>query len=152
MPTEPPTCPRAPLSWGELIDKITILEIKSERLTTREALQNVRHELHLLDNVIGEIATLPPRLLELKSDLRSVNQRLWEIEDAIRGKEAQKLFDEEFIELARSVYITNDERGRIKRSIDLLLNSAVVEEKQYVRYESERNGSALKRPSGAEHD
>ncbi len=101
MPTEPPTCPRAPLSWGELIDKITILEIKSERLTTPEALQNVRHELHLLDNVIGEIATLPPRLLELKSDLRSVNQRLWEIEDAIRGKEAQKLFDEEFIELAR---------------------------------------------------
>ena len=132
-----PIEPWAPISWGELIDKITILEIKSERLTTPAALQNVQHELRLLGNVISELAP-PPRLLELKADLRAVNQRLWEIENAIRGKEAQKLFDEEFIELARSVYIINDERGRIKRNINLLLNSRIVEEKQYLRYESEQ--------------
>src|SRR6266851_1938461 len=130
-----PTEPWAPISWGELIDKITILEIKSERLTTPAALQNVQHELRLLGNVISELAP-PPRLLELKADLRAVNQRLWEIENAIRGKEAQKLFDEEFIELARSVYIINDERGRIKRNINLLLNSIIIEEKQYPHYES----------------
>jgi len=76
--------------------------------------------------------------MELKAELRAVNQRLWEIENAIRGKEAQKLFDEEFIELARSVYTMNDERGRIKRNINLLLNSRIVEEKQYLRYESEQ--------------
>jgi len=131
-----PTEPWAPVSWGELIDKITILEIKSERLTTQEALQNVQHELRLLGNVASELVPPPPRLLELKANLRAVNQRLWEIENAIRGKEAQKLFDEEFIELARSVYIMNDERGRIKRNINLLLNSRIIEEKQYLRYES----------------
>ena len=133
-----PTEPWAPTSWGELMDKITILEIKSERLTTQEALQNVQHELRLLGNVTSELVPPPPRLLELKANLRAVNQRLWEIENAIRGKEAQKLFDEEFIELARSVYIMNDERGRIKRNINLLLNSRIVEEKQYLRYESEQ--------------
>ena len=132
-----PTEPWAPVSWGELIDKITILEIKSERLTAPAALQNVQHELRMLGDVISELVP-PPRLLELKADLRAVNQRLWEIENAIRGKEAQKLFDEEFIELARSVYIMNDERGRIKRNINLLLNSRIVEEKQYLRYESEQ--------------
>ena len=81
--------PWAPISWGELIDKITILEIKSERLTTQAAMQNVQHELRLLGNVASELVPPPPRLLELKADLRAVNQRLWEIENAIRGKEAQ---------------------------------------------------------------
>ncbi len=90
----------------------------------------------MLGNVTSELVPPPPRLLELKANLRAVNQRLWEIENAIRGKEAQKLFDEEFIELARSVYIMNDERGRIKRNINLLLNSRIIEEKQYLRYES----------------
>jgi len=94
-----PIEPWAPISWGELVDKITILEIKSERLTTPAALQNVQNELRLLGNVISELAPPPPRLLELKADLRAVNQRLWEIENAIRRKEAQKRFDEEFIEL-----------------------------------------------------
>lgn len=130
-----PTEPWAPISWGDLIDKITILEIKSERLTAQGALQNIQHELRLLGNVASGLVP-PPRLLELKANLRAVNQRLWEIENAIRGKEAQKLFDEEFIELARSVYIMNDERGRIKRNINLLLNSRIIEEKQYFHYES----------------
>jgi hypothetical protein len=94
-----PTEHWVPISWGELIDKITILEIKSERLTTPAALQNVQHELRLLGNVTLELVPPPPRLLELKTNLRAVNHRLWEIENAIRGKEAQKLFDEEFIEL-----------------------------------------------------
>jgi hypothetical protein len=132
-----PIEPWAPISWGELIDKITILEIKLERLTTQEARQNVHHELRLLGNVASQFVP-PPRLFELKANLRAVNQRLWEIENAIRGKEAQKLFDEEFIELARSVYIMNDERGRIKRNINLLLNSRIIEEKQYLHYESEQ--------------
>ena len=132
-----PTEPWAPISWGELIDKITILEIKSERLSTQAALQNVQRELRLLGNVTSKLVP-PPRLLELKAELRAINRRLWEIEDAIRGKEAKKLFDEEFIELARSVYIMNDERGRIKRNINLLLNSRIIEEKEYLHYESEQ--------------
>jgi hypothetical protein len=134
-----PIEPWVPISWGELMDKITILEIKSERLTAPAALQNVQRELRLLGNVTSELVPPPPRLLELKANLRAVNLRLWEIENAIRGKEAQKLFDEEFIELARSVYIMNDERARIKRNINLLLNSRIIEEKQYPHYESEQN-------------
>jgi len=123
--------PRVPVSWGELIDKITILEIKTERLSDPAALDNVRRELALL------LDALPPptdALDRLRRDLAQVNRRLWDIEDAIRAKEASRSFDAEFIALARSVYRTNDERSRIKRDINHLLQSPLIEEKHYVQY------------------
>jgi hypothetical protein len=125
--------PAVQISWGELIDKITILEIKSERLTAQQALQNVRHELAALSRPLEGIE-IPPNLSYLRSKLRDINERLWQIEDSIRDKEARKEFDQEFIDLARSVYITNDERGRIKREINALLKSRLIEEKQYTPY------------------
>ena len=125
------TAPRAPISWGELIDKITILEIKLERIQSPRSADNVRRELALLLDLLPEPQ---PELDALRGELRKMNQRLWDIEDAIRTKEAARAFDAEFIELARSVYRSNDERARIKREINALLRSDIVEEKQYVRY------------------
>jgi hypothetical protein len=124
--------PRVPVSWGELLDKISILEIKVERLGAAVARGNAAHELALLR---AELATdVPPGLTALRAALVEVNRRLWETEDAIRGKEAGKAFDAEFIELARVVYRCNDERSRIKRAINELLGSEIIEEKQYVGY------------------
>ena len=123
--------PRVPVSWGELIDKITILEIKVERLSAPDARQNAQHELALL------LAALPPRsdaLERLRRELAAVNRRLWDIEDAVRAKESKQSFDDEFVALARSVYRTNDERSRIKRDINRLLRSPLIEEKHYVQY------------------
>ena len=123
-----------PVSWGELVDKIVILEIKSERLTTPSALDNVRRELELLRRIANSITDPEGKLRVLKTALKVVNGSLWDIENQIREKEASRLFDQEFIELARSVYRNNDERGRLKREINLLLNSELVEEKQYTGY------------------
>ncbi|HTI86183.1 MAG TPA: DUF6165 family protein [Alphaproteobacteria bacterium] len=125
--------PLVPTSWGELLDKIAILEIKSERLTSAAALANVRNELSQLEAVAAKIPVDPP-LTALKGALKTVNEALWDIEDRIREHEARQAFDADFIELARAVYKTNDERGRIKREINLKLNSALVEEKQYQKY------------------
>ena len=123
--------PRVPVSWGELIDKITILEIKTERLRAPAARTNAAHELALL----REVLTAPPAgLAALRAELAAVNRRLWDIEDDIRRKEASKAFDAEFIALARAVYRNNDERGRMKRAINELLGSDIIEEKQYVGY------------------
>jgi len=122
--------PRVPVSWGELIDKITILEIKVERMRAPEAVANARRELELLRSVLGE----PDGVAAMKDALAAVNRTIWDIEDAIRAKEAAGSFDNEFIELARSVYQNNDERSRIKRAINETLRSAIIEEKQYVRY------------------
>jgi hypothetical protein len=127
-----PVTPRVPVSWGELIDKITILEIKLERLNVLDARNNAAHELGLLR---AELATnVPPGLAALRGELAATNRRLWDIEDAIRRKEAARAFDAEFIELARAVYHSNDERSRIKRAINDLLGSDIIEEKQYVGY------------------
>jgi hypothetical protein len=123
-----------PISWGELLDKITILEIKSERLTSRAALVNVRHELELLSGIADGAADRDQTLLALKTALRNINEELWTIEDRIREKEAMQLFDHEFTELARSVYRNNDLRGQLKREINRLLKSDLVEEKQYTQY------------------
>jgi hypothetical protein len=124
--------PRVPVSWGELLDKITILEIKAERLSVPGARRNAVHELALLR---AELATdVPPRLAALRGQLAAVNRRLWDTEDAIRRKEAGQAFDAAFIELARAVYRCNDERSRIKRAINELLGSEIIEEKQYVGY------------------
>ena len=122
--------PRVPVSWGELIDKITILEIKVERLRSAEAVTHARRELALLVTVMGQRDDLDA----LKDELAAVNRSLWDIEDAIRAKEAAGAFDAEFIELARAVYHRNDERSRIKRAINEALQSPIIEEKQYVRY------------------
>jgi Family of unknown function (DUF6165) len=123
--------PSVPISWGELLDKITILEIKSERLRNPVALANSVHELALLRSVLSEAAEAPPALATLRDELVSVNRRLWDIEDDLRRQEATKTFDAAFIELARAVYRNNDQRSRIKRAINELLGSGIIEEKQY---------------------
>ena len=119
---------------GELIDKITILDIKSERIDDPEKLKNVRHELGILKKTQEESVSLSPKLDELTAGLKGVNEQLWEIEDDIRLCEGAKDFGKKFIELARAVYITNDERARLKRQINELLGSAIVEEKSYKPY------------------
>jgi hypothetical protein len=125
--------PAVAVSWGELIDKITILEIKEQRLTSPQAVANVRAELAALNGVFAALSP-PASLTPLKQALKAINETLWDIEDHIRAKEAAKSFDPQFIELARSVYINNDERARIKREINGLLKSSLVEEKQYTSY------------------
>jgi hypothetical protein len=123
--------PVIPVSWGELLDKIAILEIKAARLRAPEAAANVECELMLLREAAG---SLPPETAPLRSALLAVNTRLWRIEDEIRAKEAAGDFGPGFIALARAVYRENDERGRIKRALNRLLQSALVEEKQYAAY------------------
>ena len=126
--------PLIPISWGELIDKIVILEIKVERLKSESARDNVRRELEELSVIAGDVEKQHAKITALKTDLKRTNETLWQIEDDIREKESQKSFDDEFVALARAVYRTNDERGRIKREINALLKSDVTEEKQYSRY------------------
>ena len=122
----------APVSFGELIDKITILEIKSERISDEGKLVNVRHELEILEQTwrdAGNADVTDPR-----ARLKAVNEELWEIEDDIRIKESKREFDDRFIELARAVYVTNDKRANIKKEINLALGSELVEEKSYEDY------------------
>lgn len=128
----PPAIPRVPVSWGELIDKITILEIRRRKLDGA-AKANVAKELTLLRDVARPVCN-DCEVKELASRLKTVNETLWEIEDRIRGKEAAGVFDSEFVELARSVYRTNDARGEIKRQINMRLGSVLVEEKRYQPY------------------
>lgn len=126
--------PIIPVSWGELVDKITILETKSERLTDTKALLNVRKELDLLSRIFSDAGQAATRIRDLKTQLQKINETLWVIEDSIREKERTKSFDGEFIELARSVYVNNDERARIKKEINKSLGSDLVEEKSYSAY------------------
>ena len=120
-----------PLSPGELLDKITILEIKQARLEDAAKRANVVAELAALTEIAGPAMKDAAALL---AQLKMVNEALWDIEDRIRDKERQAAFDGEFIELARSVYITNDRRADLKRQINLALHSALVEEKSYTPY------------------
>jgi hypothetical protein len=124
------TSPLIPVSWGELLDKIAILEIKAQRLVAADARGNAAAELELLRRA----ATDAPAMPELRAALLAVNTRLWRIEDLIREKEAAGDFGPGFIDLARSVYRENDERARIKRALNQKLRSALVEEKQYLAY------------------
>ena len=126
--------PVVPVSWGELIDKITILEIKSRKLKAEAALANVRKELASLTEIVARDVQRRGEAAELKDRLTKVNEELWTIEDRIREKEAAQAFDAEFVALARSVYQRNDERSRIKREINLRLSSNLVEEKSYSAY------------------
>lgn len=122
------------VSPGELLDKISILEIKSARMTDARQLENVRYELKLLRKTWDNSVETSDPLKDFESELRSVNERLWDIEDAIRVCEAEKDFGPKFVELARSVYTTNDRRAEIKREINTMLGSSIVEEKSYTDY------------------
>jgi hypothetical protein len=125
-----------PVSFGELLDKIAILQIKSERMTDPAKLANVRNELSALERTWMAHPAAGQDIAELRARLKAVNERLWSIEDDIRLKEKAQAFDAEFIKLARSVYFENDERARIKKEINLALGSAYVEEKSYQDYKS----------------
>ncbi|HZV37497.1 MAG TPA: DUF6165 family protein [Pseudoxanthomonas sp.] len=128
-----------PVSFGELLDKIAILQIKSERMTDPAKLANVRNELSALEQTWMAHPAAGHDIAQLRADLKAVNERLWVIEDDIRVKEKAQEFDAEFIRLARSVYFENDERARIKKEINLALGSSYVEEKSYQDY---RTGAA----------
>ena len=126
--------PLIPISWGELFDKITILQIKLENLKDKNALKNVKIEYDELFKIYENNFREDANAKRLLADLKTINKTLWNIEDDIRDKERHKTFDEEFIELARSVYITNDERSRIKRNINETFGSQLIEEKSYSDY------------------
>jgi len=123
--------PYVPVSWGELIDKLTILEIKSERIVMTAAAVNIRKELSLLRGIAKPLLDADEAVAKLSTCLKALNEILWDIEQRIRAKEAAGQFDKEFIELARSVYKRNDERGALKRQINLQLRSELLEEKSY---------------------
>ncbi len=125
---------QTPVSYGELIDKITILEIKSRRITDDAKLANVRNELDLLNATWANDAASQTDISDERARLLAVNELLWDIEDRIRLKERAQAFDQEFIELARAVYFRNDERAAFKREINLRLGSQLVEEKSYQDY------------------
>ena len=126
-----------PISPGELIDKITILEIKSQRMTDAAKLHNVRTELSLLSDTWKASPYSATDISAEWAALRDVNGKLWDIEDDIRDKERGGRFDAGFIELARAVYVTNDERAAIKKRINTKLGSVLVEEKSYAAYRRE---------------
>lgn len=139
MPEQPPRAteaavPRVQVSWGECIDKATILAIKASRMSCPKALANVERELAELRRVLAGLEPMSEELTRKQAELRAVNERLWKIEDDIRELEAGRQFDQRFVELARSVYLTNDQRSRIKNEINSLTRSPIVEEKQYAGY------------------
>jgi hypothetical protein len=125
---------QVPVSFGELLDKIAILQIKSERMKDEAKLANVRKELAALERTWMAHPAAGHDIVRLRAELKAVNERLWEIEDDIRVKEKRQEFDADFIRLARAVYFENDERARIKKDINLALGSSYVEEKSYEDY------------------
>ena len=125
-----------PVSTGELVDKITILEIKKKKIKQPEALQNVSTELELLRDIFNSLTQDRSKEENIKNDkikrdLEKVNLQLWDIEDALRSHESKQNFGPEFIKLARSVYILNDQRAQLKRAINILCKSDLIEEKSY---------------------
>ncbi|HEX8781998.1 MAG TPA: DUF6165 family protein [Steroidobacteraceae bacterium] len=123
-----------PVSPAELLDKITILRIKVARIQDAAKLANVKRELALLEQTWKDSGAAAHDVALDERALENVNERLWDIEDRIRDKEARQTFDREFIDLARAVYICNDERAAIKKRINLQLGSRLVEEKSYKQY------------------
>ena len=123
-----------PISPGELLDKITILQIKAERITDPVKVANVKTELDMLSQVWDESVESDDVITALSAELKSINERLWEIEDDIRDEERNRRFGERFVELARAVYVTNDDRANAKKKVNLHLNSTIVEEKSYQDY------------------
>jgi hypothetical protein len=125
-----------PISPGELLDKITILRIKSARMTDAVKLKNVRLELEVLEKTWRDSGAAIAEVVADEAELQRVNEALWDIEDKIRDKELAREFDAVFIELARAVYVTNDERAAVKKRINSALGSRIVEEKSYKPYKA----------------
>ena len=123
-----------PISWGELVDKITILEIKTDRIQDVNKLENISKELQALRLILDQDCLEPELIGQLKAELRAVNEKLWKIEDDIRKCEKEKDFSQRFIDLARAVYINNDQRAALKREINTTLKSELFEEKSYEDY------------------
>lgn len=123
-----------PISPGELLDKITILQIKTERITDAAKVANVKIELDMLLKVWNDSVEQDEVIQSLAAELKTINETLWDIEDDIRDEERNKRFGDRFIELARSVYITNDQRAEAKRRVNLHLKSTIIEEKSYQDY------------------
>jgi hypothetical protein len=126
---------QVPVSPGEVLDKITILEIKSERISDAGKLANVKRELELLQASWLQSVTEDETVRRIHSELKTINAALWEIEDDIRNKERAREFDQRFIDLARSVYVTNDQRAEAKKELNVYLGSEIVEEKSYQDYQ-----------------
>lgn len=127
---------QATISYGEFLDKLTILEIKNERITDKDKLTNIQNELASVKQLWKDC---PASKIDISTELaalKTVNEKLWGIEDAIRDNERQQNFDQSFIDLARSVYFENDDRANIKREINLKLGSDFVEEKSYSDYKN----------------
>ncbi len=122
------------ISIGEFFDKITILEIKRERIKDLDKLANINNELDALNALLQTLPFSRDDVADDVNELKAINAKLWVIEDDIRDKEAAKTFDQEFIDLARSVYITNDRRSEVKRNINIKLGSSFIEEKSYEEY------------------
>lgn len=123
--------PSVPVSWGELIDKITILQIKEQSIANPIAIDNVKNELHKLNDIAALVLASVPEVRQLKDSLLSINQELWNVEDELRLIEETQQFDEHFIQLARSVYRLNDQRARLKKEMNNHLSSELTEEKSY---------------------
>ena len=128
--------PLVPVSWGEVIDKITILEIKDARIASAPALANIRRELAALRAVVAASLPMTATLAGLRDALHAVNAELWDIEDAIREEEHRQEFGAEFVRLARAVYRRNDERARLKRLVNEESGSPLVEEKSYSEWQA----------------
>ncbi|UCB53858.1 MAG: hypothetical protein JSW45_07760 [Thiotrichales bacterium] len=122
------------ISIGEFFDKITILEIKQERITDKDKLANINKELDALNALLEKLPFSRADIQQEFDELKAINEKLWVIEDDIRDKESNKEFDDRFIELARAVYFTNDKRSDVKRAINLKLGSNFIEEKSYEEY------------------
>ena len=129
-----------PVSFGEVLDKITILEIKAERIADPAKLKNVRLELDELSRTWDKAVPDQAAIAELRQQLKAVNESLWVIEDDIRDQEAAQDFGPRFIELARAVYVTNDQRAKLKKDINLALGSRFVEETSYQDYTAKNPG------------
>ena len=125
---------QVPVSPGEVLDKITILEIKSERINDAEKVANVQRELELLQASWQQAVEQDETVSRIHAELKTINEALWVIEDDIRDKERAREFDQVFIDLARSVYVTNDQRANAKKELNTYLGSEIVEEKSYQDY------------------
>ena len=125
---------KVPISLGELIDKITILRIKSNKINSNEAQKNIKLELEKLEHILNETMLINTNLKNFEIKLSKINQSLWDIEDQLRKKEKDKQFDKKFVSLARMVYYKNDERAKIKRMINKSFGSEIIEEKSYTQY------------------
>ncbi|MBA1264987.1 DUF6165 family protein [Stutzerimonas stutzeri] len=127
--------PQLPVAWGEVFDKLTILQIKAQKLQQDAArLANVNRERQEIERVVGDLSRFPADLPALVLALKAINARIWEVEDAKRDCERRQCFDDSFVQLARQVYFCNDQRAAIKRQLNELLGSVLVEEKSYQAY------------------